>query len=532
MNCMALEQGPDLLLLDCGVMFPFRELGVDVIHPHFGWVLERADRLRAVVLTHGHEDHIGAVPYLLRHVRVPVYGPPHALALLRRRLEEVSPELEVDLRPTAPRERFAVGGVEVEPLRVTHSIPDATALVLRTAAGTVVHTGDFNIDEDPLDGEGFDAERLAQVGDEGVRLLMSDSTNVDVMGDSGQERTVAEALGRLVGEAPRRVVVCLFASNLHRLSALLDIARRAGRQVLLLGRSLHAHVRVGVEVGRLRDPGALLVPPNAAQDWPPHQLLVLATGTQGEAPAALTRLASGTHPTLQLEAGDTVIMSSRVIPGHEQAVSAMVDDLLRREVRVVHRRVDPSVHVSGHAARDEQERMLELVRPQGFLPVHGTLHHLRRHAELARGKGVEDVLVVENGAVVEVDADGLRVVGRARVGRVHVDAGEVVPDGVLRERARLAEVGVALVVVQVGPQGQPVGTPEVMTRGVVSDEREAEVATDAGRYVGERLAESPAVREGFDEADLRERAQRALKRYLVRTLGRRPLTHAVVVRVP
>jgi ribonuclease J len=532
MNCMAIEQGDDLILLDCGVMFPFRELGVDIIHPDFQWVLERAGRLRAIVLTHGHEDHIGAVPYLLRQANVPVHGPPHALALARGRLAEVAPDLEADLRPTTPRQPFRVGRFEIEPLRVTHSIPDATALVLRTDAGTVVHTGDFNIDEDPLDGEHFDAERLAEVGDGGVRLLLSDSTNVDVPDDSGRERTVVEALQRIVEGAPGRVVVCLFASNLHRLSAVIDIARRTGRKLLLLGRSLHTHVRVGVEVGRLRDPGALMVPSNRAQGFPRDRLLVVATGTQAEGPAALSRLATDTHPTLRLEAGDTVVMSSRIIPGHEQAVFAMIDDLMRRGVRVIHRRLDPAVHVSGHAARGEQRRMLELVRPRAFLPVHGTYHHLTRHADLAREMGVEDVLVVENGSAVEVDAQGMRVAGRVPVGRIHVDAGEPIHEEVLRDRALLGELGMAVVVVQVDARGQPTGATEVVTRGVVHEEREPEVVSGAQRYVAERLKEDPSPPEGYDEADLRERARRALRRYLLRTLGRKPLTYAVVVRVP
>jgi ribonuclease J len=532
MNCMAIEQGEDLVLLDCGVMFPFRELGVDIIHPDFQWVLERGDRLRAIVLTHGHEDHIGAVPYLLRERNVPVYGPPHALALARGRLAEAAPDLRADLRPTAPRQPFRVGRMEIEPIRVTHSIPDATALILRTDAGTVVHTGDFNIDEDPLDGEHFDEARLTEVGDEGVRLLLSDSTNVHVSGDSGRERTVARALSGLIADAPHRVVVALFASNLHRLSTLLDLARQAGRGVLLLGRSLHNHVRVGVEVGRLRDPGALLVPPGRAQDFPRDKLLVLATGTQGERPAALSRLASGTHPTLQLDAGDTVLMSSRIIPGHEQTVSAMVDDLLRRGVRVIHRRLDPEIHVSGHATRDEQAHMLTLVRPQGFMPVHGTYDHLTQHAALAREMGVDDVLVVENGQVVEVGPERLRVAGRAPVGRVHVDAGEPIHEDVLRDRALLGELGVAVVVVAIDRRGDPVGVPEVITQGVVHEEQEAELAIEAQRHVAETLGRSRGPDRDFDEAELRERARRSLKRYLWRKLGRKPLTHAVVIQVP
>ncbi|MFW6066885.1 MAG: ribonuclease J [Myxococcota bacterium] len=529
MNCMAVEQGEDLFLIDCGVMFPFRELGVDVIHPDFRWVLERRHRLRGIVLTHGHEDHIGGVPYLLRQVPVPVYGPPHALTLVRYRMEEAAPDVQPDLRPTEPRRRFELGSFGVEPVRVTHSVPDATALILSTAAGTVVHSGDFNIDEDPLDGQRFDADRLSEVGDAGVRLLLSDSTNVDTEGDSGRERTVVETLERLVRKAPRRVVVSLFASNLHRLAAVIDIARRTDRKVLLLGRSLHTHVRAGVELGRLRDPAGIMVPEDRAQGFPPDRLLVVATGTQGEAPAALARLAAGSHHVLQLEPQDTVLLSSRIIPGHEQAVFAMINDLLRRGVQVVHRMTEPDIHVSGHAAREEQMRMLELVRPRGFLPVHGTYHHLTRHERLARQMGVQETLVVEDGAVVEVDDDGIRVAERAPSGRVHVDAGEPIHEAVLRDRARLGELGVAIAVLQVDGGGRVVGVPEIVMRGVVHDEAEAEVVTGARQYVADLTTrgEKPG-----DQDDLEARARRALRRYLLRSLGRKPLTYAVVVRVP
>ncbi|MFW5875708.1 MAG: ribonuclease J [Myxococcota bacterium] len=531
MNCMAVEQGSDLVLVDCGVMFPFRELGVDVIHPSFEWVLARRDQLRGVVLTHGHEDHIGAVPYLLREVSVPVYGPPHALTLVRYRMREEAPHITPDLRPTEPRRPFELGSFGIEPVRVTHSIPDATALILTTGVGTVVHTGDFNIDEEPLDGQHFDADRLAEVGESGVRLLLSDSTNVDFEGDSGRERTVVDTLERVVTEAPHRVVVSLFASNLHRLAAVIELARRTGRKLLLLGRSLRTHVRAGVELGRLRDPSALLVPEDRVQDFPRERLLVVATGTQGEAPAALARLASGRHPVLRLEPGDTAILSSRIIPGHEQTVFAMVNNLLRRGVEVVTRLTEPGIHVSGHAAREEQRRMVELVQPRAFMPVHGTYHHLTRHAQLARDAGVDDTLVVENGAVVEVDDTGMRVADRAPVGRVHVDAGEPIHEDVLRDRALLGELGMALVVLQVDREGRLASPPEIVTRGVIHDEAEAELVSGAQQHVADVLG-GQGPRPGDELPELEERARRALRRYLVRSLGRKPLTYAVAVHVP
>jgi ribonuclease J len=529
MNCMVLEADGDAIVIDCGVMFPDRELGVDVIHPDFRWIAERRDRLRGIVLTHGHEDHIGGLPYLLRQANVPVLGPPYALELVRRRLAEHEGIRSVDLRPTRVRTPFRLGCFEVEPIRVTHSIADATALAIRTPAGLVVHTGDFKIDEHPPDGQAFDRERLAQLGDEGVRLLLSDSTNAWVAGRSGEESTVHAKLGELVARAPARVVVSVFASNVHRLRALFSVARDTGRHVVLLGRSVRTHVETATRLGYIPDPGALLVHPDDARELPRSQLLAIATGTQGEALAALARLAADRHPALTLEPGDEVVHSARIIPGHEQIVYRMINDFERRGVTVRFAATDPGVHVSGHAHADEQRIMLSLVRPRGFVPVHGTFLHLKRHEALARSMGVTDTLVVENGAVVEVGGDALRVVDQAPVGRVHVDAGEEIPEAVLRDRARLAELGMAVAVVRVDGRGRPVGEPQIVTRGVLHEEEETEVVADACRFVAEDLAGWSSPELSLDPVDVEERARRALKRYFGRRLGRKPLTWAVVV---
>lgn len=532
MNCMAIEHGDDLVVLDCGVMFPERELGVDVIHPDFRWLLERRDKLRAIVVTHGHEDHIGAVPYLLRQVPVPVYGPRYALELVRHRLGEnggVPPSAE--LRPLARRQPVTIGPFEIEPFDVTHSTPESTGLILHTPVGVVVHSGDFRIYDGAPDGAGFDRDRLREIGDRGVRLLFSDSTNVDVERQPHGERVVAAALDRLIGAARHRVVVSLFASNVHRLVALFAAARAHGRKICLLGRSMHTHVKVASELGLLENASAILVPNDRARAIPRRQLLVLATGTQGEIAAAMARLAADRHPDLSLEPGDEVIFSSRVIPGRELSVHGMINDLERRGVVVRSRHSDPDVHVSGHAARDEQRALLDLVRPRSFVPVHGTFHHLARHAALAREAGVTDTLVVENGAILELDASSMRVAGRAPTGRIHVDAGEEIPDIVLRDRALLAELGIAIVVVSLDRHGQRVGMPHVLTRGVVSDEAEADVAEEARQYVADELDGYESPRLVPDEEDLRERAQRALKRYFGRRVGRKPLSWAVVVRV-
>jgi ribonuclease J len=530
MNCMAIEAGGRVVVVDCGVMFPDREIGVDVVHPAFDWLLDRRDRIDAIVITHGHEDHIGGLPYLLRDVRAPVYGPPYALGLVRRRLEEHDLDVEPDLRDTVPRRGFRAGAIEVEPIRVTHSIADATALVIRTEAGTIVHTGDFKIDLDPTDGEHFDEARLDEIGREGVRLLLSDSTNAWVDGTAGSERAAGAELDRIVRACSARVVIASFASNVHRLRAAFATAEATGRHVCLLGRSMRTHVEIAVARGYLRDPGAMLVSPDAAQQVPRRKLMVLATGTQAEPAAALARLAAGDHQSLTLEPGDTAILSARTIPGCELAVVEMINALLRRGVEVRFPSTDPGVHVSGHACRNEQRRMIELTMPRAFVPVHGTLLHMTRHAALAAECGVAERLVVENGAVVSVGDGGTTVAGTTPVGRVHVVAGEEIPDEVLRDRALLGELGIATAVVTLDARGRLVGDPEITTRGVLADEDEPELLADARRYVGGELSGLSGPRIDIDVDAFREAARRALARFFGRALGRKPLTAAVVVR--
>jgi ribonuclease J len=527
MNCLALEQGDDVIVIDCGVTFPGDGLGVELEHPRFDWLLERRDRVRGIVITHGHEDHIGALPFLLEELDAPVYGPSHALALIRRRLAEHGFAANaVELVTTRPREPFELGSFEIEPIRVTHSIVEATALAIDTCAGLVIHTGDFKLDPTPADGECTDEARLGELGAQGVRLLLSDSTNIDSHGTSASELVVGEELEAIVAESTERVIVGMFASNVQRLLHVGRIAQRTGRKLCLLGRSATTHVEVATQTRWLGWPSDLVVSPEAAARLPRDRVLGVATGTQAEPLAALSRLARGQHPKLRLDPGDRVVFSSRIIPGNDRAVFDLYAAFLRAGIEVVSRAQRPKVHASGHAHRDEQRRMIELTKPASFLPVHGTLHHLSRHAELARSLGVADVLVAENGHVVSIGAErALRKDGEVPVGRVSIAAGEPVPQEALAERAQLKQTGVAFVAVPERVDGSLVGRIDVRCAGVLGP-LEGDVLAKAGRAA--EHAHADARRRTPDERS--EAVRLATRRAIEAEIGQRPTVLVSVVR--
>ncbi|MCU0655825.1 MAG: ribonuclease J [Polyangiaceae bacterium] len=532
MNCMALEVDGEILVIDCGVTFPRNDLGIDTYRPDLSWLEERHESIRGLVLTHGHEDHIGAVPAFLERFDVPVWGPRYALELVKLRLEEFGFRPgSYDMRPALPRRRFEVGRFEVEPIRVTHSIVDATALVIRSRAGTILHTGDFKMEGGPDPEESTDQERFREVGDEGVRLLLSDSTNVDSPGVSGDERSVGPRLLELIEGAPGRVVVGLFASNLLRLRALGELAAATGRKLVLLGRSVQTHSRIGRELGKLSWASDLVISNEQLANTPRSRQLLIATGTQGERLAALWKLSSRTHPLVNLDEGDRVILSSRVIPGNEPSVNLMLNGFLRHGIQVCTALTSPGIHVSGHAYREEQIKMIDLTRPQSFVPIHGTLMHLHRHAELARSRGVAEVAVLENGEIGALGADELHRAERAVAGRVATWGGEDIPERVLQDREMLARVGIALITVLVDARGRPAGPVSIASRGVLDERRDGDLLREAARDTHRTLREHPYPRERPTDEEVAELARITARRKLEAATGRRPVVLTQIVRV-
>ena len=526
MNCLVIEDRGRSLIVDCGAAFPDDDLGVDIIHPDFDYVLEHREQLSGVFLTHGHEDHIGALPYLLAELDIPVWGPPHALGMARKRLLEhgFGPK-ELDFRVATPGQSYSVGPFEIEPVRVAHSIVEASALAIRTSRGIVFHSGDFNFDPDPPDGEPTDEARIRELGDEGIGLLLSDSTNIDVPERAGSERSVGEVLECLIEAAPARVVVALFASNIQRLILLGEIARRTGRKLCLLGRSLDAQVTVAKDIKRLPWLSDLLVSADEVREMKRERVLILAGGTQAERLSAMRRLADGVHPMLSLEEGDTVILSSRVIPGNDRPVIAMINAMHRRGLTVHTRITVPGVHTSGHAGRSEQKRMLELTRPRCFMPVHGTLHHLLRHAELGRSLGVAATIVVENGSVVGFDGEHASKVDAVRSGRIPIAiGGEPLSSENLHRRQELARLGIATVALALAGK-KLLGPPAVATRGVPNVDGDApalrSLAIEAARAV-EQFREGRGL-------ELAEHVRRSVRRKVEDLSGTRPVVEVSIV---
>lgn len=529
LNFMLIEYCPDdagepvAIAIDCGLMFPEPEmLGIDIVIPDFTYLREHA-HLQAVLFTHGHEDHIGALPHLLREFNVPVYGAPFTIGLLRDKLEEHDLLRRTDLHEIHPRDSWQIGPFTIEGIHVTHSIVDAMAFAITTPLGMIVHTGDFKLDQTPIDGQRSDLARLAEWGERGVLLLMSDSTNVERSGATASERTLTRPLEEIIAHANGKALVATFASHIHRVRQIIELSLAQGRAVGVIGRSLVGNIEIARETGHLRLPPQALVDVSKIAERDPRSLTLLTTGSQGEPLSALSRIAAGDHPQVKIGEGDVVILSSRVIPGNERTIGRLIDHLHRRGAEVFYEAV-ACVHVSGHASQDELQLMLNLVRPRYFVPIHGEYRHLVRHCALARGVGVDPtgVFLLENGRVLEISAEEASLVDPVRSGRVFVDGLDGIEHEVLRDRRHMAEDGLVVAILRIAQHtGELLSGPELLSRGFLPSNEGGELAA-AKDVVCAMLDELP-LESRMDIGVVKEQVRLSLRRHFRRTFGRRPV---------
>jgi ribonuclease J len=522
----------EALIIDCGISFPGEDLpGVDLVIPDPEYLLTIRDELRAILLTHGHEDHVGALPYLLPRLgELPIYGTPLTLALIEQKLRER--RLNAALNPVTPGTPFQVGGITVEPIRVTHSIPDCVAYALRTAEGIVVFTGDFKFDHTPVDGERTDFNHLARLGDEGVLLLLSDSTNAERPGWTPSESAVSDSYYTLFANAQGRILITTFASNIHRLQQAIDMAQLYGRKVVVLGRRMEQNVDIAVQRGYLRVESGVLISARQIDDYSPDQILVLTTGSQGEPLSALSQIAADEYPRLKITPGDTVILSATPIPGNESLVWRTVNRLVRLGAKVYHDGIAP-VHVSGHASQEELKLMISLLKPRYLAPVHGEPRHQAAYFELARQMGYRDdqMFMLENGAVLRIE-NGVATLGeKVPAGRLLIEEGVEggVPESLIRDRRHIAEEGILVALINVRAQtGELVDDPQFILRGFEwQNEIQPELAREAVLQTLGKM--SPAEISDWDNT--REELTQVLRRFCRKHLSRRPMVIAVVTEV-
>jgi ribonuclease J len=534
LNLMVVECAGRAVVIDCGLMFPDEPAPANtVVVPDFEFFGHGAPAIDAIVLTHAHEDHIGALPHLLRRVAGPVYGTEVTLAFARRRLRESDFDRDCDLRTLAPRRAFDVGAFRIEPLRVTHSTPDSVALALHTPAGLIVHTGDFKIDDAPVDGQRFDRERFAALGAEGVALMLSDSTNVERAGRSGSESSLKPVIRELMARTPRQFFLSSFSSHLHRIRQVAEVAREFGRHVVPLGRRMAESVRLGLELGLLPFAPGTFIDDAEAEFLEPRRLAYLASGSQGEPLSALSKLAADTHRRVHVSAGDVVVLSSRFIPGNERTINTLVNRLYKLGAEVIYDAVAPGVHVSGHASRDELAEMLALVRPRHFIPIHGEYRHLSRHGALAIETGVAEpnCFVMDDGDTLILDGAGAHRGSAVPAGRRAIESGEEADPRLAGERRTLGRDGtVTAIIVISAKSGAIVAGPDLVSRGLVSGNGSSihlrrardELAARLRRIGGPFRANEPRLHDEVVDT---------VSRYFSDELGKRPLVIPYVTEV-
>jgi len=536
MHMMAMRSAGSIIIVDAGVMFPDDELlGVDVIVPDIGYLLENKGAVRAILLTHGHEDHIGALPFILPYLNVPIYGSSFTIGLVKNKLAQHGLLEEAQLHIVKAKDAIELGCFKVEFFHVTHSIVDSFALAIRTPAGTVIHTGDFKIDPTPIDGKTFDLHTLAAYGDQGVLALFSDSTNAEIGGYTASERSVNDRFESIFRTSPGRIILSCFTSSIPRLQLVLDQARNFGRVVSFLGRRMSENTATAEELGFFKLPPGAVIRSKDIRNYPRERLCVVAGGCQGEPLSALSRLALNDHRDMKVEPGDTVVLSARVIPGNERAVTRMMDHFYRRRAEIYYPDgAQPPVHVSGHASEEELKLVLTLVKPRFFIPIHGMHRQLHRHARLAEKTGAvrEKVIIAETGDILRFDPNGAEITGKAPVGRVLIDEGslEEVEEIVVRDRRHISEDGIAVPIIAINKQtGMMEIAPELVFRGVTFVE-EARILAESKQILIDTVNGS-TIEERGDYTVIKEKIRKDLKRFIFKQTAKRPFILPVIMEI-
>jgi ribonuclease J len=535
MNCMAIQWKDDIVVIDAGLMFPEDDLlGVDIVVPDITYLLENRDKVRGIVLTHGHEDHIGGLPRILSQLNVPVYGTEFTLTYVEGKLEEHKLLDDADLIEMLPGEHFTLGPFKISPIRVTHSLVDCVALAIRTPVGIIVHTGDFKIDLSSPDGKPFDLHSFAELGKEGVLLLLQDSTNCDRPGYTPGELAVKPRLDEIFARTEKRLFFSCFSSSIHRIKLAMELAHKHGRKVALIGRSMDNSAEIAMDLGYIDPPQGLIIHSGAIKDLPPEKVCVMISGTQGEPMSALSRAAVDNHKHARIEPGDTVLFSSRVIPGNEKSIYNVIDHLYRRKAKVIHDDGKSGlIHVSGHASQEELRLMINLLRPKYFVPVHGDYRHLTQHVEIAVGTGIpEKAMLIEDGEVLELTGKTIEKTDKVASGRILIDSGstaDVVEDIIIRDRRHLSEAGLVLAIITIDKMsGKQAGPPEIVTRGFAVNEEG--IRNDARNIIARTLEESSAE-EKRDWILIKEKIRADLKRYIQKNTQRRPMIMPVILEI-
>lgn len=534
-NMTAVRFGENIVLIDCGLMFPEEEmLGIDIVIPDVTYLLEHKEKVLGILLTHGHEDHIGALPYILRQINVPVYGSKLTLGLVQGKLKEHNMLDLVKLQTVKPRDNIQIGPFKIEFIRVSHSIPDSMAIAIHTSVGTLLHTGDFKIDQTPVDGEVIDLPRFAALGEKGVLVMLSDSTNVERPGYTMSERVVGNTFDETFRNAEERIIIATFASNVHRLQQAITMAHKHERHVAVVGRSMTNVMQVASELGYLHIPEGTLIELDEANRMPKNKIVLLTTGSQGEPMSALTRIAMNDHRQVDIMPGDTVIISATPIPGNEKLVTRIIDQLFKLGARVIYEAVS-GIHVSGHPSQEELKLMINLIRPKFFIPVHGEYRMLKRHADLARELGIptENIFVGENGQVFEFTRRYGRISGRVTAGKVLVDGLGVGDVGniVLRDRKQLSQDGILIVVVTMDKQSNQVLTgPDIVSRGFVYV-RESEILMEEAK-AKVKISLDKCSTKGISEwAAIKSQIRDDLGKFLYEKTRRRPMILPIIMEV-